>query len=78
MILGGGTGSSRGRWKKWNGACRPIARPFDKEKLLQLKVLGMERVTVPAGTFDSYKVELTSADAHTNKPSGSPKTRACR
>ena len=34
----------------------------DKEKLLQLKVIGMERVTVPAGTFDSYKVELTSTD----------------
>lgn len=42
-----------------------IIRHFDiqeqKEKLLQLKVVGMERVTVPAGTFDSYKVELTSA-----------------
>ena len=34
----------------------------DKEKLVQLKVVGMERVTVPAGTFDSYKVDLTSAD----------------
>jgi len=31
-------------------------------KLEQLNVVGMERVTVPAGTFDSYKVELTSAD----------------
>lgn len=40
-------------------------RHFDiqeqKEKLLHLKVVGVERVTVPAGTFDSYKVELTSA-----------------
>ena len=34
----------------------------DKEKLLHLKVIGTERVTVPAGTFDSYKVELTSTD----------------
>ena len=34
----------------------------DKEKLMQLKVVGMERVTVPAGTFDSYKVELASSD----------------
>ncbi|HEY6253153.1 MAG TPA: DUF3108 domain-containing protein [Candidatus Angelobacter sp.] len=52
--------------------CLPLAdgysttfRNFDiqeqKESLLQLKVVGMERVTVPAGTFDSYKVELTSA-----------------
>jgi hypothetical protein len=31
-------------------------------KLEQLNVVGMERVTVPAGTFDSYKIELTSAD----------------
>jgi hypothetical protein len=34
----------------------------DREKQLQLKVLGMERVMVPAGAFDSYKVELTSPD----------------
>lgn len=34
----------------------------DREKQLQLKVAGAERVTVPAGTFDSYKVELTSTD----------------
>jgi hypothetical protein len=34
-----------------------------KENLLQLKVVGLERVTVPAGTFDSWKIELTSADS---------------
>lgn len=34
----------------------------NKQMLLQLKVVGRERVTVPAGTFDSYKVELTVAD----------------
>jgi hypothetical protein len=33
-----------------------------KERLRQLKVTGAERVTVPAGTFDSYKVELTAND----------------
>jgi hypothetical protein len=33
-----------------------------KEKLWHLKVTGMERVTVPAGKFDAYKVELTSTD----------------
>jgi len=41
-------------------------RNFDvrkqKEKLLQLKVVGAESITVPAGTFDTYKVELSSAD----------------
>jgi len=33
-----------------------------KERPWQLRVTGMERVTVPAGTFDSYKVALTSTD----------------
>jgi hypothetical protein len=53
--------------------CLPLAegytttyRNFDlrtqKEKLLQLKVVGTESVTVPAGTFDTFKVEVTSAD----------------
>lgn len=54
-------------------ACLPLAegytatyRNFDlrrqKEKLVQLKVVGAESVTVPAGTFDTFKVEVTSAD----------------
>ena len=54
-------------------ACLPLAdgytttfRNFDlrkqKEKLVQLKVVGVESVTVPAGTFDAFKVELSSAD----------------
>jgi dipeptidyl aminopeptidase/acylaminoacyl peptidase len=46
-------------------------RNFDvrkqKEKLLQLKVTGSESVTVPAGTFDTYKVEITSADGGTDQ-----------
>jgi dipeptidyl aminopeptidase/acylaminoacyl peptidase len=41
-------------------------RNFDlqkqKVKLLALKVVGSESVTVPAGTFDAYKVEISSAD----------------
>jgi hypothetical protein len=58
--------------------CLPLAegysanfRNFDiqrqKEKLLQLKVVGMERVTVPAGAFECYKVELTSGDGGSYK-----------
>jgi dipeptidyl aminopeptidase/acylaminoacyl peptidase len=54
-------------------ACLPLAdgytatfRNFDlqtqKVKLMQAKVAGSESVTVPAGTFDSWKVEITSAD----------------
>ncbi len=33
-----------------------------KERLWQLKVVSVERVTVPAGTFDSYEVELSATD----------------
>lgn len=54
-------------------ACLPLAdgyiatyRTFDvqkqKEKLMTLKVAGAESVKVAAGTFDTYKVELTPAD----------------
>jgi hypothetical protein len=39
----------------------------NKIKLVQLKVVGMERVTVSAGTFDSYKVEMISANGGPNK-----------
>lgn len=46
-------------------------RNFDlqkrKEKLMQLKVVGSESVTVPAGTFDCHKVELSSADGGPEK-----------
>jgi hypothetical protein len=41
-------------------------RNFDvqkqKVKILQLKVAGIERVTVPAGTFNAFRVEIVSAD----------------
>jgi dipeptidyl aminopeptidase/acylaminoacyl peptidase len=58
--------------------CLPLAegytatfRNFDvqkqKEKLLQLKVTGVESVTVAAGTFNAYKVEITSADGGSDK-----------
>jgi Protein of unknown function (DUF3108) len=59
-------------------ACLPLAegftttfRNFDvqtqKVKLLQLSVAGVEKVTVPAGTFDAYRVEVTSADGGSDK-----------
>jgi hypothetical protein len=40
-----------------------------KQKLAmkQLKVVGKESITVPAGTFDAYKVEITSADNEADK-----------
>ena len=59
-------------------ACLPLAegyattfRNFDiqtqKVKLLQLTVAGVDKTTVPAGTFDTYRVEITSADGGTDK-----------
>jgi dipeptidyl aminopeptidase/acylaminoacyl peptidase len=46
-------------------------RNFDlqsqKEKLMSLKVTGSESVKVGAGTFDSYKVEISSADGGNDK-----------
>lgn len=46
-------------------------RNFDiqtqKVKLLQLNVAGVESVTVPAGTFQAYRVEVTSADGGGDK-----------
>ncbi len=59
-------------------ACLPLAegysttfRNFDvqkrKAKLMQLKVTGSENVTVPAGSFDAYKVEITPAEGGAEK-----------
>jgi hypothetical protein len=58
--------------------CLPLAegyttayRNFDLQrqtvKLMQLEVAGSESVTVPAGTFDAFKVELSSADGGPDK-----------
>jgi dipeptidyl aminopeptidase/acylaminoacyl peptidase len=46
-------------------------RNFDVQKqkpqIKQLKVAGSESVTVPAGTFDAYKVEIVAADNEADK-----------
>ncbi|HEY0385581.1 MAG TPA: alpha/beta fold hydrolase [Pyrinomonadaceae bacterium] len=46
-------------------------RNFDvqtqKVKLMQLKVIGTEKVTVPAGAFDAYKLEVVSAEGEGGK-----------
>jgi hypothetical protein len=48
-------------------------RTFDiqrqKPKLFQMKVAGSETVTVPAGSFDSYKLQVESADGGADKQS---------
>ena len=38
-----------------------------KVKVMELKVAGSESVTVPAGTFETFKVELTPADGGPDK-----------
>ena len=54
-------------------ACLPLAEGYTatfrnldiqrmKPTLHQLKVAAVEKVTVPAGTFDTYRVEITSAE----------------
>src|SRR5579871_43254 len=61
-------------------ACLPLAdgysvtfRNFDlqkqKPKLMQLKVTGTEPVTVPAGKFEAFKVDITSADGGSDQVS---------
>jgi dienelactone hydrolase len=46
-------------------------RNFDiqkqQSKLMQLKVAGAESIQVPAGTFDAWKIEVTSADGGNDK-----------
>jgi hypothetical protein len=67
----GGPLFAQGAGAKQSLSCLPLAegysttyRNFDVQKqkvqLMQLKVSGVEKVTVPAGTFDTYKLEITS------------------
>jgi len=74
----GGPLFADGAGSKQSIACLPLAegysatfRNFDvqkqKVKLLQLNVSAVEKVTVPAGTFDAYKVDITSADGGDEK-----------
>jgi hypothetical protein len=48
-----------------------VFRNFDlmsqKVQMRQLKVTGSEKVTVPAGTFDAWRVEITPADGGTGQ-----------
>lgn len=59
-------------------ACLPLAdgyttafRTFDaqkqKDRVMQLHVAGSEKVTVPAGTFDAFKVEVAAGDGGADK-----------
>jgi len=59
-------------------ACLPLAegystafRNFDvqkqKDKVMKLEVTGSEKVTVPAGSFEAFKVEITAGDGGAEK-----------
>ncbi len=48
-------------------AFRNVDMQTQKVKLMQLLVAGSESVTVPAGTFEAYKVEVSSADGGLDK-----------
>jgi hypothetical protein len=74
----GGPLFAQGAGAKQSLSCLPLVegytttyRNFDvqqqKVKLMQLKVTGVEKVTVPAGTFDAYNLEITSADGGPDK-----------
>jgi hypothetical protein len=38
-----------------------------KVKLMQLLVTGSEKITVPAGTFDAFKADITSGEGGAEK-----------
>jgi dipeptidyl aminopeptidase/acylaminoacyl peptidase len=53
------------------GGYSTVFRNFDVQKqkvtLTQLEVAGSENISVPAGTFDAFRVELSSADGGSGK-----------
>ena len=61
-------------------ACLPLAENYSatfrnfvvqtqKVKLYQLTVAGSEKVTVPAGEFDAFRVDITSGEGVSDKKS---------
>ena len=52
----------------YSAAYRTFDLQKQKAKLMQLKVTGTESVTVPAGKFEAYKVDVTSADGGSSRP----------
>ena len=49
-------------WRKGIAPFRNFSLQTQKVKLVEAKVAGTETVTVPARKFETWKVELTSAD----------------
>ena len=46
----------------YSATFRNFSLQTQKVKLMEAKVAGVETVTVPAGKFETWKVEITSAD----------------
>jgi dipeptidyl aminopeptidase/acylaminoacyl peptidase len=72
VIIGDGAGTFEviGRLPLAEGyatTLRNFSIQTQKVQMKQLKVVGSESVTVPAGTFDTYKVELVAADNDADK-----------
>jgi hypothetical protein len=63
---GGGAGSGDGTTAAGGRIYRPTSATMTckgmQVKTFKLEVVGTEEVTVPAGTFTAYKVEITSAE----------------
>ncbi len=56
--------------KTWSSSVRVVAGPLDEITELENKVLGMETITVPAGTFECYHIvtyEPTKPGTYTNE-----------
>jgi hypothetical protein len=51
----------------YSASFRNMDLQTQKLELKSLKVVGVEKVTVPAGAFEAYKVEITSADNEADK-----------
>jgi dipeptidyl aminopeptidase/acylaminoacyl peptidase len=48
-------------------AFRNFDAQMQKVKLIELQVIGVEKISVPAGEFESFKVELSSSDGAAGK-----------
>ena len=56
--------------KTWNASVRVVSGPLDEITEVESKVLGVETITVPAGTFECYHLvayEAASPNTYTNE-----------
>jgi len=56
--------------KTWSASVRVVAGPLDETTEVEFKVLGVETITVPAGTFECYRIvsyDPASPDTYINE-----------